>query len=105
VGHNGRGRRPCRPHRLAHLGAEVAGAYRRLSDGAQLGMTAGAAAVFYVTPSFYVYAAALVVLFLLIYFRPAWGVALIAFCIPFYVPPAQSRSSNTASPRWKSSPW
>ncbi|MFO7679163.1 MAG: hypothetical protein R6X34_03855, partial [Chloroflexota bacterium] len=68
-------------------GAEAAGAYRRLSDGAQLALTAGAAAVFYVTPSFYVYAAALVVLFLLIYFRPAWGVALIAFCIPFYVPP------------------
>ncbi|MBE2220350.1 MAG: O-antigen ligase family protein [Anaerolineae bacterium] len=68
-------------------GAEAAGMYRRLGDGAQLALTAGAAAVFYVAPSFYLYIAALLVLFLLIYFRPAWGVALIAFCIPFYVPP------------------
>ena len=68
-------------------GAEAAGMYRRLGDGAQLALTAGAAAVFYIAPSFYIYMAALLVLFLLIYFRPAWGVALIAFCIPFYVPP------------------
>ncbi len=68
-------------------GAEAAGMYRRLGDGAQLALTAGAAAVFYVAPSFYIYIVALLVLFLLIYFRPAWGVALIAFCIPFYVPP------------------
>jgi hypothetical protein len=68
-------------------GAQAAGLYRRLGDGGQLALTAGAAAVFYAAPSFYLYAAALAVLFLLIYFRPAWGVALIAFCIPFYVPP------------------
>ncbi|NHZ72829.1 MAG: hypothetical protein GWP17_07075, partial [Aquificales bacterium] len=68
-------------------GAEAAGMYRRLGDGAQLALTAGAAAIFYIAPSFYVYVAALGLLFLLIYFRPAWGVALIAFCIPFYVPP------------------
>jgi len=68
-------------------GAQAAGMYRRLGDGAQLALTAGAAAIFYVAPSFYVYMVALLILFLLIYFRPAWGVALIAFCIPFYVPP------------------
>lgn len=68
-------------------GAEAASLYRRLSDGGQIALTAGAAAIFYAAPSFYVYVVALLVLFLLIYFRPAWGVALIAFCIPFYVPP------------------
>ncbi len=68
-------------------GAQAAGMYRRLGDGGQIALTAGAAAIFYVAPSFYVYGAALLILFLLIYFRPAWGVALIAFCIPFYVPP------------------
>lgn len=68
-------------------GAQAAGMYRKLGDGGQIALTAGAAAVFYVAPSFYIYVAALALLFLLIYFRPAWGVALIAFCIPFYVPP------------------
>ena len=66
-------------------GEQAAGIYRRLGDGSQLALTAAAAAVFYVTPLFLVYSLALAVLFLLIYFRPAWGLALIAFSFPFYV--------------------
>lgn len=65
-------------------GEQAAGLYRRLGDGSQLALTAAAASIFYITPSFFIYAAALVILFLLIYFRPAWGLALIALAIPFY---------------------
>jgi O-antigen ligase len=67
-------------------GSEAAGLYRRLGDAGQLALTAATASVFYVAPSFYVYALALVVLLLLIRLRPAWGLVLIAFCFPFYVP-------------------
>ena len=66
-------------------GEQAAGIYRRLGDGGQLALTAAAASIFYVTPTFFIYAAALAVLFLLIYFRPAWGIALIAFCFPLSV--------------------
>lgn len=66
-------------------GQEITGVYRRLSDPAQLGLTAGAAAIFYVSPWFIVYALALLALFVLLMLRPSWGVALIAFCMPFYV--------------------
>jgi O-antigen ligase len=68
--------------------AEQAGTvYRRLGDGSQLALTAAAATIFYVTPTFFIYAAALAVLFVLLYWRPVWGLLLIAFCFPFYVPP------------------
>ena len=67
-------------------GSEAAGLYRRLGDAGQLALTAATASIFYVAPSFYVYALALVVLMLLIRLRPAWGLVLIAFCFPFYVP-------------------
>jgi hypothetical protein len=67
-------------------GSEAAGLYRRLGDAGQLALTAATASIFYVAPSFYVYALALVVLLLLIRLRPAWGLVLIAFCFPFYVP-------------------
>jgi O-antigen ligase len=67
-------------------GEQAAGIYRRLGDGSQLALTAAVAAIFYFTPLFVVYAAALAILILLIYFRPAWGLVLIAFTIPFYVP-------------------
>ena len=73
-------------------GQEAAGLYRRLGSGGQLALTAAAASIFYVTPSFFIYLAALAALFLLIYLRPAWGVALIALTIPFYV------NSGTAVP-------
>ena len=53
----------------------------------QLAATAAAASGFYVTPSFILFALALAVLFCLITLRPAWGIALIALTIPFYVPP------------------
>jgi O-antigen ligase len=67
-------------------GEQAAGLYRRLGDGGQLAITAVAATIFYITPSFFVYAVALVILFLLIYFRPVWGLALIAFSFPLYIP-------------------
>lgn len=66
-------------------GEEAAGVYRRLGDGGQLALTAAAAGFFYVTPAFLIYSLALVILFILIYLRPAWGLALIAFSFPFYV--------------------
>ena len=66
-------------------GEQAAGMYRRLGEGGQLALTAAAASIFYVTPSFFIYAAAFAILFLLIYFRPVWGLALIAVTIPFYV--------------------
>ncbi len=66
-------------------GEQFSGLYRRLGDGGQLALTAAAASIFYVTPIFFVYALALLVLFALIYLRPAWGLALVAFTFPFYV--------------------
>ncbi len=68
-------------------GQELAGAYRRLGDPGQIAATAAAATIFYITPSFILYAIALAILFVLLVLRPAWGVALIAFSIPFYVAP------------------
>jgi O-antigen ligase len=67
-------------------GEQLAGMYRRLGDGGQLALTAAAASIFYITPSFFLYFIALAALFLLIYLRPAWGLALVAFSFPFYVP-------------------
>lgn len=69
-------------------GPDALGLYRRLGDGGQLAATLGAAAVFYVTPSFILYTVALAALFGLLVLRPAWGLALIALSIPFYVPQA-----------------
>jgi O-antigen ligase len=66
-------------------GEQAAGMYRRLGDGGQLAATAVAATIFYVTPTFFVYIIALIILFLLIYFRPVWGLALIAFSFPLYI--------------------
>ncbi len=68
-------------------GQELAGTYRRLGDPGQIAATAAAATLFYITPSFILYAIALTILFVLLVLRPAWGVALIAFSIPFYVAP------------------
>lgn len=67
-------------------GPEALGLYRRLGDGGQLAATFGAAAVFYASPSFILYGLALAGLFALLVLRPAWGLALIALSIPFYVP-------------------
>lgn len=61
------------------------GIYRRLGDLPQLAFTAAAATIFYVTPNFLIYLVALAILFLLIYLRPAWGLALVALSFPFYV--------------------
>ena len=66
---------------------QMGGIYRRLGDGSQLAITAVAAGLFYVSPSFIITVIALLVLFVLIYLRPAWGLALITFCFPFYVQP------------------
>ena len=68
-------------------GQDALGIYRRLGDAGQLAATAAAAAVFYVTPSFVLFMLALAALFFLLVLRPAWGVALIALTMPFYVPP------------------
>jgi O-antigen ligase len=68
-------------------GEQVAGLYRRLGDGGQLALTAATASVFYLAPSFILYILALVLLFGLIYLRPAWGLAIIAFSFPFFVNP------------------
>ncbi len=65
----------------------VAGVYRRLGDGSQLTVMGITAVIFYVAPSFFVYLPALLALFILIALRPAWGIALITFCLPFYVTP------------------
>ena len=66
---------------------QMGGVYRRLGDGGQLALTAAVASIYYVTPTFFIYAVALAVLFVLLYWRPIWGLVLIAFCFPFYVPP------------------
>lgn len=68
-------------------GEQAAGIYRRLGDSGQLALTAAMASVFYIAPSFIIYLAALVILFVLILMRPAWGIALITFSLPFYVKP------------------
>jgi O-antigen ligase len=68
-------------------GEQVAGVYRRLGDGGQLAATIGAATLFYVAPSFLIYLPAVLLLLVLLYFRPAWGLALVAFTMPFYVNP------------------
>ncbi len=65
-------------------GSGALGLYRRLGDGQQLALTVGTAAIFFVTPWFVVYLIALVLLTLLISFRPIYGLALIAISIPFY---------------------
>jgi O-antigen ligase len=68
-------------------GEQAAGVYRRLGDPGQLALTAAMASVFYIAPSFIIYMAAAAILFVLIALRPAWGIALVAFSIPFYVKP------------------
>lgn len=66
---------------------QMGGLYRRLGDGGQLALTAAAASLFYVAPSFVLTAVALICLLILLAFRPAWGLALVAFAFPFYVMP------------------
>jgi O-antigen ligase len=68
-------------------GQDALGIYRRLGDAGQLAATAAAATMFYVTPSFILFALALLALFFLLVLRPAWGLALIALTMPFYVSP------------------
>lgn len=63
----------------------AAGVFRRLDDFSQLALIFGTATVFYLTPWVIVYGAALVALIALLRLRPAWGLALVAFCFPFYV--------------------
>ena len=68
-------------------GEQAAGVYRRLGDVSQLAATATFASLYYATPFFFLYLGALAILFLLVYARPAWGLALVAFTFPFYVVP------------------
>ncbi|HQF72119.1 MAG TPA: O-antigen ligase family protein, partial [Promineifilum sp.] len=67
-------------------GPDALGVYRRLGDLGQLAATGGAAALFYVSPSAVLYVLALAALVVLLTLRPAWGLALIALAMPFYVP-------------------
>jgi O-antigen ligase len=66
---------------------QASGLLRRIGDGGQLALTAVAASTFYFAPSLFVYLGALALLFGLIYLRPQWGLALVAFSIPFFVKP------------------
>lgn len=75
-------------------GEQASGIYRRLGDSGQMALTAAAATLFYVTPTFYLYALALLLLFILIYLRPSWGLALVALCFPLYVPPLLKPIAN-----------
>ncbi len=68
-------------------GEQTAGIYRRLGDVGQLTLTAATAGLFYVAPSFIVYIVALAGLLVLLYLRPVWGLALVAFAFPFFVKP------------------
>ncbi len=68
-------------------GEQAAGIYRRLGDSGQLALTAAMASIFEIAPPFTAYMAALVILFVFILMRPAWGIALVAFALPFYVKP------------------
>ncbi len=68
-------------------GAHAAGIYRRLNDLPGLALTAASASIFYFAPTFIVYILALAALCLLLSLRPARGIALVAFCLPFYVTP------------------
>lgn len=66
---------------------QASGLFRRLGDGGQLVLTTAAASAFYFAPTFVFYVAAFALLFGLIYLRPQWGLALIAFTIPFFIKP------------------
>jgi len=68
-------------------GEQTAGLYRRVGDIGQLTLTAATAGLFYLAPSFIVYVLALAGLLLLLYMRPVWGLALVAFAFPFFVKP------------------
>ena len=68
-------------------GEQTAGIYRRLGDVGQLTLTAATAGLFYVAPSFIIYISALAGLLVLLYLRPVWGLALVAFAFPFFVKP------------------
>jgi O-antigen ligase len=68
-------------------GPETVGLYRRLGDAGQFAATAAAATIFYVTPTVFVFLLALAALFFLLLLRPAWGIPLIVFTMPFYVAP------------------
>lgn len=68
-------------------GPDTVGLYRRLGDAGQFAATAAAATLFYVTPTAMVFLVALAILFFLLLLRPAWGIPLIVFTMPFYVAP------------------
>ena len=68
-----------------HLwGSDALGIYRRLGDWQQFALAASVATLFFVTPWFIVYLFALMLLTVLVSFRPIFGLVLIAFTIPFY---------------------
>lgn len=68
-------------------GQNVAGMYRKMPDIPQIAIISGLVGIYYVTPFFFIYVLALVLLLLIISFRPIWGVVLITVTIPFYFRP------------------
>ncbi len=66
---------------------EYAARYRSLNEGLQLALTAGAAAVFYFSPWLPLSLLSLLALALLIWLRLDLGLALVAFCVPFFLQP------------------
>jgi O-antigen ligase len=68
-------------------GGQLAVLFRSFGDTLQLTLTASTAAAFFFAPSVAIYIVLALALFVLIFLRPAWGLALVAFSIPFYVKP------------------
>mgnify|MGYP000201799069 CR=1 FL=1 len=68
-------------------GGLITNLVRRLGDGPSLLITALTAGVFYFSPWFLLTIVALAVLFMLIYARPAVGLALVMFFTPYYLLP------------------
>ena len=68
-------------------GAQLGGIYRRLDDVPQLALIGLSAGLFYVTPWFWLMLLALCALLAMLYWRPSWGLVLMAFSMTFYVQP------------------
>jgi O-antigen ligase len=66
---------------------DYAARYRSLNEGLQVALTAIAAAVFYFSPWLPLSLLSLLALALLIWLRLDLGLALVAFCVPFFLQP------------------
>lgn len=66
--------------------------FRKLPESSQLAAVLGTAAIFYITPYFFIWVIALIVLFIILTWRPTYGLVLIALSIPFYTRPELLKS-------------